>query len=146
MATKLMILYYRMGPCFHTMQRTAKGRYFTILDNTVSFRDLRKFKCQNLYVFSEYIICTFISIGSVNKESLFQYGDELSYLNYSHPEFVPMFTDEVDTGRLNEAIQKCGSNASKACIADYLATGDIALAKVSGDKEHDSKSDVATIG
>lgn len=57
-----------------------------------------------------------------------------------------MFTDEVDKGRLNEAVQKCGSNASKACIADYLATGDISLAKVSGDKEHDSKSDIATIG
>lgn len=96
--------------------------------------------------FSKYIICTFICIGSVNNESLFQYDDELSYLNYSHPEFVPMFTDEVDNGRLNEAIQKCGSNASKACIADYLATGDISLAKVSGDKEHDSKSDIATIG
>lgn len=99
-----------------------------------------------MYVFSEYIICTFISIGSVNKESLFQYGDELSYWNYSHPEFVPMFTDEVDKGRLNEAIQKCGSNSSKACIADYLATGDISLAKVSGDKEHDSKLDIETIG
>lgn len=98
--------------------------------------------------FCAYIIytCTFISLGSVNNESLFQYDDELSYLNYSHPEFVPMFTDEVDKGRLNEAVQKCGSNASKACIADYLATGDISLAKVSGDKEHDSKSDIATIG
>lgn len=57
-----------------------------------------------------------------------------------------MFTDEVDKRRHNEAIQKCGSNASKACIADYLATGDIALAEVSGQKEHDSKSDIATIG
>lgn len=57
-----------------------------------------------------------------------------------------MFTDEVDKGRLNEAVQKCGSNASKACIADYLATGDISLAKVSGEKEHDSKSDIETIG
>lgn len=88
----------------------------------------------------------YILIGSVGNESLFQYGDELSYLNYSHPEFVPMFTDEVDTGRLEEAKMKCESNASKACIADYLATGDIALAKVSGNKEHDSKSDIATIG
>lgn len=92
----------------------------------------------NLYIY--------ILIGSVGNESLFQYGDELSYLNYSHPEFVPMFTDEVEKGRLIEAIQKCGSNSSKACIADYLATGDISLAKVSGDKEHDSKLDIETIG
>ena len=85
-------------------------------------------------------------LGSVNDLSLFQYDDELSFKNFTDPEFVPMFTDEVDTGKLNEAKQKCGSNSSKACIADYLATGDIALAEISGEKEQVSKSDIKIIG
>ena len=82
----------------------------------------------------------------MNDASLFQYDDELTFKNFSHPEFVPMFTDEVDTGKLNEAKHKCGSNSSKACISDYLATGDIALAEISGKKDQVSKADIKIIG
>lgn len=67
-------------------------------------------------------------------------------MDFWHPEFVPLFTDEVDENRVNEAKEKCGSNPSKACISDYLATGDIKLAESSGHKEQNSKSDVAVIG
>ncbi|XP_055997522.1 uncharacterized protein LOC125648181 [Ostrea edulis] len=79
------------------------------------------------------------------KSTIFHYDDGLTYKNFSHPEFVPLFTDEVDKNRTKEAKEKCGSNPSKACISDYLATGDIKLAESSGLKEQDSKSDVAVI-
>jgi hypothetical protein len=88
-----------------------------------------------------------VSQGSVTeKSSLFHYDDGLTFKNFSHPKFVPLFTDEVDKDRINEAKEKCGSNPSKACISDYLATGDIKLAESSGNKEQDSKADVAVIG
>jgi hypothetical protein len=47
---------------------------------------------------------------------------------------------------MNEAKEKCGSNPSKACISDYLATGDIELARSSGQTEQDMKLDIALIG
>lgn len=36
---------------------------------------------------------------------------------------------------------KCGPNPSQACIFDYLATGDIALAESSGTSEASAQSD-----
>ncbi|XP_055997519.1 uncharacterized protein LOC125645547 isoform X2 [Ostrea edulis] len=92
------------------------------------------------------IYYNFGQFWSVNEKStLFHYDDGLTYRDFSHPEFVPLFTDEVDKNRIKEAKEKCGSNPSNACVADYLATGDIKLAKSSGNKEQDSKSDVAVI-
>ncbi|XP_055997524.1 uncharacterized protein LOC125645548 [Ostrea edulis] len=92
------------------------------------------------------ISATFLKPRSINENStLFDYDDGLTYMDFWHPEFVPLFTDEVDENRVNEAKEKCGSNPSKACISDYLATGDIKLAESSGHKEQNSKSDVAVI-
>ncbi|XP_048727085.2 uncharacterized protein LOC125645542 [Ostrea edulis] len=79
------------------------------------------------------------------KSTLFHYDDGLTYNDFSHPEFVPLFTDEVDENRINEAKGKCGSNPSKACISDYLATGDIELAMSSGNAEWNSKLDTSII-
>ncbi|XP_062601606.1 uncharacterized protein LOC134263292 [Saccostrea cucullata] len=87
----------------------------------------------------------FGQLWSVNEQSLFQYEDGFTYKNFTHPEFVPLFTDEVDENRLKEAKQKCGSDPSQACISDYLATGDIGLAETSGKKDKNSKSDVEVI-
>ncbi|XP_062579175.1 uncharacterized protein LOC134241103 [Saccostrea cucullata] len=82
---------------------------------------------------------------SVENRSLFQYDDGLTFKNFSHPEFVPIFTDEVDNARKQEAEKKCGPKPSQACIFDYLATGDISLAESSGNKAKESKSDLSII-
>ncbi|XP_061189287.1 uncharacterized protein LOC133197327 [Saccostrea echinata] len=91
------------------------------------------------------IYYNFGQLWSVNEQSLFQYEDGFTYKNFTHPEFVPLFTDEVDENQLKEAKQKCGSNPSEACVSDYLATGDIGLAETSGNKDKNSKSDVEVI-
>ena len=70
----------------------------------------------------------------------------LSYLNYSHLDFEPIFLDEVDKETLENAKTKCGPHPSQACIFDYLATGDLALAASSGTEEAAAQSDIKIIG
>ena len=82
----------------------------------------------------------------MNNKSLFHYDKGLSYLNFSHPDFEPIFLDEVDSVSLENAKAKCGNNSSQACIFDYLATGDIALAESSGTEEAAAQSDMKIIG
>ncbi|XP_065942268.1 uncharacterized protein [Magallana gigas] len=81
----------------------------------------------------------------VSEESLFYYEKGLSYQNFSHPEFQPIFLDEVDKDKLDIAKEQCGSNPSQACIFDYLATGDIALAQSSGKEEASAQLDMKII-
>lgn len=85
-------------------------------------------------------------LGLVNEESLFYYEKGLSYQNFSHPEFQPIFLDEVDNDKLDIAKEQCGSNPSQACIFDFLATGDIALAQSSGKEEASAQLDMKIIG
>lgn len=82
----------------------------------------------------------------MNENSLFYYEKGLSYQNFTHPEFQPIFLDEVDENKSENATKICGSNPSKACIFDYLATGDIALAESSGIEEASAQSDITIIG
>lgn len=82
----------------------------------------------------------------MSEESLFYYEKGLSYQNFSHPEFQPIFLDEVDKDKLDIAKEQCGSNPSQACIFDYLATGDIALAQSSGKEEASAQLDMKIIG
>lgn len=84
--------------------------------------------------------------GSVKDKSLFQYDDGLTFRDFYHPEFVPMFLDEVDESRLNDAKAKCGLNPSASCISDYLATGDIEVALSSGKSEEKSDKNIAELG
>lgn len=79
-------------------------------------------------------------------KSLFQYDDGLTFRDFYHPEFVPMFLDEVDESRLNDAKAKCGPRPSASCVSDYLATGDIALALSSGKSEETSQKNIAELG
>ncbi|XP_061182283.1 mucin-like protein [Saccostrea echinata] len=81
----------------------------------------------------------------VGEDSLFSYGKGLTYKNFSHPEFEPLFLDETDKEKLDEARKRCGKNPSQACIFDFLATGDIALAESSGTEETVSKADIKLI-
>lgn len=79
-------------------------------------------------------------------KSLFQYDDGLTFRDFYHPEFVPMFLDEVDESRINDAKAKCGPRPSASCVSDYLATGDIALALSSGKSEETSQKNIAELG
>lgn len=92
------------------------------------------------------ILNKYIILGLVNEHSLFYYEKGLSYQNYTHPEFQPIFLDEVDRNKLDDAKTKCGSNPSQACIFDYLATGDIALAESSGLEEASAHTDIKILG
>ena len=81
----------------------------------------------------------------MGNRSLFKYNDGLSHINYSHPEFQPIFAEE--DARLDDAKTKCGgTKASKACIFDYLATGDIKLAESSGDTAKESSKNLKIVG
>ena len=76
---------------------------------------------------------------------MFKYDDGLSQDNFSHPDFIPIFADEnkhLDNARVN-----CGGQrATKACIFDYLATGDTKLAKSSGRKAKESAINREVLG
>ena len=81
----------------------------------------------------------------MGNRSLFKYNDGLSHINFSHPEFQPIFAEE--DARLNDAKKKCGGmKATKACIFDYLATGDIKLAESSGDTATESSKNLKIVG
>ncbi|XP_078333705.1 uncharacterized protein LOC111101935 [Crassostrea virginica] len=82
---------------------------------------------------------------SVDEQSIFQYDDGMTFKDFSHPEFVPFFSDEVGEDRLNDAKAKCGSNPSPSCVSDYLATGDITLSSASGKAEETSKMNVKVL-
>lgn len=82
----------------------------------------------------------------MKEKSLFIYDDGLTFRDFYHPEFVPLFLDEVDESRLNEAKAKCGLSPSASCISDYLATGDIEVALSSGKSEETSDKNIAELG
>ena len=62
---------------------------------------------------------------------MFTYDDGKSWSDYSHPDFVPLFIDEFNQTTLDQAYSVCGgrSDQYKACIFDYLATGDQSFAE-----------------
>ena len=97
-------------------------------------------KCNN------WIILFFLTLGLVYDKSLFHYDKGLSHLNFSHLDFEPIFLDEVAKETLENAKTKCGPLPSQACIFDYLATGDIALAESSGTEDAAAQSDMKIIG
>lgn len=86
--------------------------------------------------------------GSVNEStSLFHYDIGYSHRDFSHPDFVPFFIDEFSEEKRNASIDACGgASASQACIFDFLATGDKALAESSGSEQATSESENAAAG
>ncbi|XP_062605769.1 uncharacterized protein LOC134267580 [Saccostrea cucullata] len=82
---------------------------------------------------------------SVNDKSIFYYDEGQNHENFSHPEFEPLFMDEVDEEQLNSAKEICGTSPSQACIFDFLATGDISLAMSSANEEAKSLNDIAIV-
>ncbi|XP_076088995.1 mucin-like protein [Mytilus galloprovincialis] len=67
---------------------------------------------------------------TTSDNSIFYYTDGKSWADYSHQDFVPIFIDEFDNSTLQLAYTVCGgkSDQYKACIFDYLATGDQSFA------------------
>ena len=112
------------------MKRVLTDSFSIILDNGSLF----------------HILLTLLQQGSVNNQSIFQYDDGMTFKDFSHPEFVPFFSDEVGKDRFNDAETMCGDNPSLSCVSDYLATGDITLASASGKAEETSKMNVKVLG
>ena len=92
-----------------------------------------------------YILLPFLWQGSVDEHSIFHYDDGMNFRDFSHPEFVPFFSDEVGEDRYNDAKANCGTNPSPSCISDFLATGDINLASSSGEAEETSTMNVKVL-
>ena len=61
--------------------------------------------------------------------SIFTYEDGRSTKDYQKPEFEPIFLEEVNSTKLEEAQSTCG--ADYACVFDLIATGDEQFAKYS---------------
>ncbi|KAH9523910.1 hypothetical protein Btru_047391 [Bulinus truncatus] len=61
-------------------------------------------------------------------DSIFSYQPFESAADFRHTNFVPFFTDEVNSTDYEAAVQKCGIE-NRACISDYLATRDEAFAQ-----------------
>ncbi|CAL1534458.1 unnamed protein product, partial [Lymnaea stagnalis] len=70
--------------------------------------------------------------------TIFSYREGEGAADYSHPEFIPLFKDEVDESDLSAAKEKCGEN--DACIFDFLATGDATFAENTRSTGEDARS------
>lgn len=94
------------------------------------------------------LIHNFLNTGSVNEStSLFHYDTGYTHGYFSHPDFVPFFIDEFTEEERNASIVACGgASASQACIFDFLATGDKALADSSGSEQSTFDTESATAG
>ena len=80
-------------------------------------------------------------------ESIFNYSNGKSASDYSDSSFEPLFIDEVDPAKLANATAECGgASASQACIFDYIATGNKALAQQSGQTDAHSNQTNAALG
>lgn len=60
------------------------------------------------------------------EESLFTYPEGLTASNFSYPNHMPMFMDELDETTIAAARDVCGDN--KQCIFDLTQTGNTELA------------------
>ncbi|KAK3103621.1 hypothetical protein FSP39_020595 [Pinctada imbricata] len=80
-------------------------------------------------------------------DSLFTYPPGKSAGDYVDTAFEPLFVDEVDPQTLANATAQCGgaSVASQACIFDFLATNDTALAQESGQTDTQGNAQIASL-
>ena len=67
-----------------------------------------------------------IPIGEILPEdSLFTYPEGMGPGNFSHPDHIPAFLDEVVANASPEVLAACGNNTE--CIFDASETGDISI-------------------
>ena len=65
--------------------------------------------------------------GHINlNESLFTYPDGLTAANFTYPDHMPVFMDELSESTISEARGVCGN--STQCIYDLTQTGNVELA------------------
>ena len=57
---------------------------------------------------------------------MFSYPDGLTAANFSFPDHMPVFLDELDNNTLAEARRVCGNDSQ--CIYDFSQTGNEQLA------------------
>ncbi|VDI73636.1 Hypothetical predicted protein [Mytilus galloprovincialis] len=79
--------------------------------------------------------------------TIFDYTDGKSWADYSHQDFVPLFIDEFDNSTLQSAYSVCGGSTDqyKACIFDYLATGDQSFADDTQSTNVEAESETAQL-
>ncbi|CAG2236072.1 unnamed protein product [Mytilus edulis] len=79
--------------------------------------------------------------------TIFDYTDGKSWVDYSHQDFVPLFIDEFDNSTLQSAYSVCGGSTDqyKACIFDYLATGDQSFADDTQSTNVEAESETAQL-
>ena len=59
-----------------------------------------------------------------------RYGPREGPADFAHPEFKPIFLDEVPAATRQAAEELCGAT-NVACVYDYVATGSAAIANAS---------------
>ncbi|CAC5394799.1 unnamed protein product [Mytilus coruscus] len=79
--------------------------------------------------------------------SIFAYTDGKSWADYSHQDFVPWFIDEFKNTTLQSAYTICGGSSDqyKACIFDFLATGDQSFADDTQSINEEAESETAQL-
>ncbi|KAH9509835.1 hypothetical protein Btru_045371 [Bulinus truncatus] len=86
------------------------------------------------------IFMSFVKDYEVSSSStIFTYEAGESHKDYHHPEFVPLFLDEVDKNILNAAIEFCGAE-NLPCVYDLAATGDLNFARHTKDTKKETDS------
>ena len=61
--------------------------------------------------------------GAVTEEnSVLRYGPREGPSDYAHPEFTPLFLDEMTAAQRQAGQNVCGAD-DKACIYDYVVSG-----------------------
>ena len=85
------------------------------------------------------------SLGQIGAEdgNLFTYPSQQTYLNYTRPDFIPIFEPTFATAELEaKAKQLCGGN--KQCLIDFAMTGDesVALSTQEQDKTYTNNQEI----
>ncbi|KAI8737293.1 mucin-4 [Biomphalaria glabrata] len=79
-----------------------------------------------------------------DNDTVFDYNFGDTAATYRHPDFVPMFIEEVDQVKLAAAQAKCGFS-NVACIFDYIATGNDEFAKNTKNTKLETSAAVASL-
>ena len=79
-----------------------------------------------------------------DSNSLFSYPDGLSAADFSFPDHMPVFLDELDNSTLSEAREICGQDLQ--CIYDYSQTGNRELAMITMETNQENRMELTLSG
>ncbi|KAH9509838.1 hypothetical protein Btru_045374 [Bulinus truncatus] len=81
------------------------------------------------------ILEQFAAFYRVTEEnSVFIYEAGKSTRDYQHPEFVPLFSENLNQTQVNEVTSFCGADQPE-CIYDYIVTGDPLVAQLTKERK-----------